>query len=87
MRSVASRIFEKNDVGDAPFREARDQGRLEQLHDSDGNQDQLLVDFPTRRKRGQAGEKQQPDGVEAVEPPRFRVGDGRRGDHAAFIQS
>ena len=82
--------LEQDDVSDSALGKVGDQLRLEQLHNTDGEKDQLLVPFELRREHGQPGEKDQPDGepsgVEPGEPAGVRVDNGERAGHAASIQ-
>src|SRR5580658_1928379 len=78
--------LEQDDVRDAALGKIRDQPRLEQLNDADGQQDQLLVPFELRGEHGQSGKKDQPyrepHSIQAAESPGLRVDNERPNRHA-----
>src|SRR5258705_14015469 len=63
---------------------------LQHLHNSDGEENDLLVPFESRRERGQSGEEDEPDRepcrVLTVKPPGLGIEDRGRRYHAASIQ-
>ncbi len=74
--------FQQDDVNHPAPLVARDQPRLQQLHNSDRQQDELLVPLQLRRQRRQPAQKHQPDRqpqrVHAGKPPRLGIENRRR---------
>ncbi len=82
--------LEQDDVEDSSCGKAGDQLCLQQLHNSDGEENQLLVPFELWREHRQSEKEEEPDDepgcIEAVKPPGLRIENLRRKCHAASIQ-
>src|ERR1700676_669863 len=82
--------LQEDDVEHSSFGEAGDYLCLQHLHNSDGEENDLLVPFESWRECGQSGKEDEPDRkpgrVLAVKPPGLSIEDRGRRYHAASIQ-